>query len=133
MLIFALTSTTYVNPGHVGIIIHRSGVDATPYGPGLHMRNPLTTRIQEYPTFMQTLVLTRDRPKAPSTTMRSTSTASRGSRSRSMSRCLDVFGLDPRMVPSLYSTFRPDVMTIEHTRVKQAIRQALQEIVATRR
>src|SRR3954453_23918337 len=61
LLIFALTSTTYVNPGHVGIIIHRTGggVDPTPYLPGLHMRNPLTTGVQEYPTFMQTLVLTK--------------------------------------------------------------------------
>ncbi|HEV7706149.1 MAG TPA: SPFH domain-containing protein, partial [Gemmatimonadaceae bacterium] len=39
------------------------------------------------------------------------------------------FELDPRMVPSLYTTFRSDVATIEHTYVKQAIRQALQEIV----
>ena len=65
LIIFALTSTTYVNPGHVGIIIHRTGggVDATPYGPGLHMRNPLTTGVQEYPTFIQTLVLTRAVPE----------------------------------------------------------------------
>ena len=51
---------TYVSPGHVGIVIHRTGggVDPTPLGPGLHMRNPLTTGIEEYPTFMQTLVLT---------------------------------------------------------------------------
>ena len=66
LIIFALTSTTYVNPGHVGIIIHRTGggVDQTPYGPGIHLRNPLTTGIQEYPTYMQTLVLTRSRMRA---------------------------------------------------------------------
>src|SRR5689334_18455880 len=52
---------TYVNPGNVGIVIHRAGggVDPTPLGPGLHMRNPLTTGIEEYPVFMQTLVLAK--------------------------------------------------------------------------
>src|SRR5205085_645616 len=52
---------SYINPGHVGILIHRAGggVDNTPLGPGLHARNPLFSQIEEYPTFMQTLVLTR--------------------------------------------------------------------------
>jgi regulator of protease activity HflC (stomatin/prohibitin superfamily) len=41
------------------------------------------------------------------------------------------FELDPTMVPTLYSTFRTDVQTIEHSYVKQAIRQALQEVVGS--
>ena len=60
--IFLLPTTiTYVNPGYVGIVIHRAGggVDKVPLGPGLHLRNPLTTGIEEYPVFMQTLVLTK--------------------------------------------------------------------------
>src|SRR5499426_2782603 len=60
--LFLLPSTvTYVNPGYVGIVIHRAGggVDKTPLGPGLHFRNPLTTGIEEYPVFMQTLVLAK--------------------------------------------------------------------------
>src|SRR3569833_3510739 len=58
-LVLLPTSFTYVNPGYVGIVIHRAGggVDKTPLGPGLHFRNPLTTGIEEYPVFMQTLVL----------------------------------------------------------------------------
>src|SRR6266576_756939 len=61
LLLLVPTAVTYVNPGHVGIVIHRTGggVDPRALGPGLHMRNPLTTGIEEYPTFMQTLVLTR--------------------------------------------------------------------------
>jgi regulator of protease activity HflC (stomatin/prohibitin superfamily) len=39
------------------------------------------------------------------------------------------FKLDPTKVPELYTTFRTDVVTIEHTYVKQSIRQALQEVV----
>lgn len=129
LLIFAMTSTTYVNPGHVGIIIHRTGggVDATPYGPGLHMRNPLTTGVQEYPTFMQTLVLTKGGTEGSSNNDEINVNSVEG-----QPLSLDVsmsFELDQRMVPALYSTFRSDVQTIQHTYVKQAIRQALQEIV----
>src|SRR5438270_806096 len=60
-LILLPNMVTYVNPGHVGILIHRAGggVDPTPLPPGLHARNPLLSSIEEYPTFMQTLVLTK--------------------------------------------------------------------------
>src|SRR5438445_445767 len=111
LLIFALTSTTYVNPGHVGIIIHRTGggVDATPYLPGLHMRNPLTTGVQEYPTFMQTLVLTKASSEGSDRNDEINVNSVEG-----QPLSLDVsmsFELDPRMVPSLYTTFRTDVAT----------------------
>jgi prohibitin 2 len=129
LLLLVPTAVTYVNPGHVGIVIHRTGggVDPRALGPGLHMRNPLTTGIEEYPTFMQTLVLTR--------------ASSEGSRDNDeinvnsvegQPLSLDVsmsFELDPTKVPALYSTFRTDIATIQHTYVKQAIRQALQEVV----
>jgi regulator of protease activity HflC (stomatin/prohibitin superfamily) len=128
-LLLAITSATYVNPGHVGIIIHRTGggVDPTPYGPGLHLRNPLTTGIQEYPTFMQTLVLTRATTEGSERNDEINVNSVEG-----QPLSLDVsmsFELDPRMVPLLYTTFRSDVEVVEHTYVKQAIRQALQEIV----
>jgi prohibitin 2 len=128
VLVFLLTSTTYVNPGHVGIIIHRTGggVDATPYGPGLHMRNPLTTGVQEYPTFMQTLVLTKAGDGSSNNDEINVNSVEGQPLSLDVSMS---FELDSRMVPSLYTTFRSDVATIEHTYVKQAIRQALQEIV----
>ncbi len=129
LLIFALTSTTYVNPGHVGIIIHRTGggVDQTPYGPGIHLRNPLTTGIQEYPTYMQTLVLTKSISEGSERNDEINVNSVEG-----QPVSLDVsmsFELDPQKVPLLYTTFRMDVQDIEHTYVKQAIRQALQEIV----
>jgi regulator of protease activity HflC (stomatin/prohibitin superfamily) len=129
VIIFALTSTTYVNPGHVGIIIHRTGggVDQTPYGPGIHLRNPLTTGIQEYPTYMQTLVLTRSTTEGSERNDEINVNSVEG-----QPLSLDVsmsFELDPQKVPLLYTTFRMDVQDIEHTYVKQAIRQALQEIV----
>ena len=129
VIIFALSSTTYVNPGHVGIIIHRTGggVDQTPYGPGIHLRNPLTTGIQEYPTYMQTLILTKSATEGSERNDEINVNSIEG-----QPLSLDVsmsFELDPQKVPLLYTTFRMDVQSIEHTYVKQSIRQALQEIV----
>jgi regulator of protease activity HflC (stomatin/prohibitin superfamily) len=120
---------TYVNPGYVGIVIHRvgGGVDPRPLGPGLHLRNPLTTGIEEYPTYMQTLVLTRgtsDGARANDEINVNSQEGQPVSLDVSMS-----FELEPTKVPALYQTFRTDIETIQHTYVKQAIRQALQEVV----
>ena len=125
LLVLLPTAMTYINPGHVGIVIHRvgGGVDPTPLNPGLHMRNPLATGIEEYPTFMQTLVLTRGGSTGDEINVNSI---------EGQPLSLDVsmsFELDPVKVPELYSTFRTDIATIQHTYVKQAIRQALQEVV----
>jgi regulator of protease activity HflC (stomatin/prohibitin superfamily) len=130
ILLFLIpTGMTYINPGHVGIVIHRvgGGVDATPLGPGLHMRNPLTTGIEEYPTFMQTLVLTRTSTEGSSGNDEINVNSVEG-----QPLSLDVsmsFELDPGKVPALYSTFRTDIASIQHSYVKQAIRQSLQEVV----
>jgi regulator of protease activity HflC (stomatin/prohibitin superfamily) len=128
-LVLVPTTVTYVNPGYVGIVIHRAGggVDRTPLGPGLHFRNPLTTGIEEYPVFMQTLVLAK--------------TSNEGSRyndeinvnsKEGQPVSLDVsmsFELDPDKAPNLYTTFRRDIDAVQHGYVKQAIRQALQEVL----
>ena len=131
LLVLLPSTVTYINPGHVGILIHRAGggVDPKPMGPGLHPRNPLLSQIEEYPVFMQTLVLTRG--------------STEGSRSNDEINVnsvegqpisLDVsmsFELDPTRVPALYQTFRTDIETIQHGYVKQSIRQALQEVLGT--
>lgn len=131
LLILVPSTVTYINPGHVGILIHRAGggVDPKPLGPGLHPRNPLLSQIEEYPTYMQTLILTR--------------ASSEGSRNNDeinvnsvegQPLSLDVsmsFELDPLKVPDLYQTFRTNIETIQHSYVKQAIRQSLQEVVGS--
>jgi regulator of protease activity HflC (stomatin/prohibitin superfamily) len=129
VLVLLPTTVTYVNPGHVGIVIHRAGggVDPTPLPPGLHLRNPLTTGIEEYPTFMQTLVLTRSAGEGAAANDEINVNSKEG-----QPVSLDVsmsFELDPTRVPALYQTFRTDVASIQHTYVKQSIRQALQEVV----
>ena len=120
---------TYVNPGHIGIVIHRAGggVDRTPLGPGLHLRNPLFTSIEEYPIYMQTLVLARSSVEESENNEEINVNSVEG-----QPVSLDVsmsFELDPNNVPNLYQTFRTDIGTIQHGYVKQAIRQALQEVV----
>ena len=128
-LVLLPTTITYVNPGYVGIVIHRAGggVDKTPLGPGLHLRNPLTTGIEEYPVFMQTLVLA----KAASEGSYSNEEINVNSK-EGQPISLDVsmsFELDQDKAPGLYSTFRRDITTIQHGYVKQSIRQALQEVI----
>jgi len=128
--LFLLPSTvTYVNPGYVGIVIHRAGggVDKVPLGPGLHFRNPLTTGIEEYPVFMQTLVLARSAAEGDRSNDEINVNSMEG-----QPLSLDVsmsFELDPDKAPNMYSTFRRDIEAIQHGYVKQAIRQALQEVI----
>lgn len=120
---------TYIGPGNVGIVIHKlgGGVDSKPLGPGLHFRNPLTTGIEEYPTYMQTLVLTRGETNGSASNDEINVNSVEG-----QPVSLDVslsFELDDARVPVLYSTFRTDIQSIQHGFVRQTIRQALQEVV----
>jgi regulator of protease activity HflC (stomatin/prohibitin superfamily) len=106
LILLLASSFTYVNPGYVGIVIHRAGggVDRQPLGPGLHGRNPLTTGIVEYPVFMQTLLLTRSPTEG---TARNDEINVNSVEGQPLS--LDVsmsFELDPASVPKLYETFR---------------------------
>lgn len=127
---FVMQSTVaYIEPGHVGIVIHRGGggVDPQPLGPGFHFRNPVLTAIQEYPTYMQTLVLTQASTEGSPNNDEINVNSVEG-----QPLSLDVsmsFELNPSRVPQLYSTFRTDVTTISHGFIKQAIRQSLQEVV----
>ena len=121
----------YITPGSVGIVIHKlgGGVDPKPLGPGLHLRNPLTTAIEEYPVYMQTLVLT-----AAATEGSAGNDAINVNSVEGQPVSLDVslsFELDQAHTPTLYSTFRTDIETIQHGYMKQAIRQALQEVVGS--
>ena len=120
---------TYINPGYVGIVIHRAGggVDPTPLGPGVHPRIPFATGIEEYPVYLKTLVLTRNSGEGSSQNDEINVNSVEG-----QPLSLDVslsFELDPAQTPKLYSTFRTDMDLITHGYVKQTIRQALQEVI----
>ena len=131
-LLFLLPSTfTYIDPGHVGIVIHRAGggVDPHPLGPGVHTRVPFATGIEEYPVFLKTIVLTKGSNEGSGNNDEINVNSVEG-----QPVSLDVslsFELDPAQTPKLYSTFRTDIDQITHGFVKQAVRQALQEVFGT--
>jgi regulator of protease activity HflC (stomatin/prohibitin superfamily) len=130
-LLLLPSTFTYINPGHVGIVIHRAGggVDAHPLGPGVHTRVPFATGIEEYPVFLKTVVLARSNNDGASNNDEINVNSVEG-----QPLSLDVslsFELDPAQTPKLYSTFRTDIDQITHGFVKQAIRQSLQETVGT--
>jgi regulator of protease activity HflC (stomatin/prohibitin superfamily) len=131
VLLLLPTMFVYINPGNVGIVIHKlgGGVDRTPLGQGLHFRNPLTTGIEEYPVYMQTLVLTRGTSDGSSSNDEINVNSVEG-----QPVSVDVslsFELDASKTPALYTTFRTHIEQIQHGYVKQAIRQALQEVVGS--
>ncbi|HYH83667.1 MAG TPA: prohibitin family protein, partial [Longimicrobium sp.] len=131
VLLIIPTMFTYINPGNVGIVIHKlgGGVDSRPLTQGLHFRNPLTTGIEEYPVYMQTLVLTRGNTDG-STGNDEINVNSVEGQPVSLDVSLS-FELDPAKTPSLYTTFRADIEHIQHGYVKQSIRQALQEVLGS--
>jgi regulator of protease activity HflC (stomatin/prohibitin superfamily) len=127
VLILMPNAFTYINPGHVGIVIHRAGggVDKTFLEPGVHARIPVATGIEEYPVFLRTLVLARSGTNGGNDEINVNSV-------EGQPLSLDVslsFELDPVQTPKLYSTFRTDIDLITHGYVKQTIRQALQEVI----
>jgi len=130
IILIALSSTvTLINPGCVGVLISRGGggVSTKPLGVGFHIKWPIVQEIEEYPVYMQTLVLT----KAPTEGSPNNDEINVNSIEGQPISC-DVslsFELDASKVPQLYSSFRTDIETITHGFVKQTIRQSLQEIV----
>ncbi len=130
-LILSQSVFTYVDPGYVGIVIHRAGggVDEVPLGPGIHARMPFATGIEEYPIFLKTIVLAKS-PTEGSPSNDEINVNSVEGQPLSLDVSLS-FQLDAAKTPKLYTTFRTDINAITHGFVKQTIRQALQEVVGT--
>ena len=131
MLLLLPSTFTYVNPGYVGIVIHRAGggVDPVPLGPGVHARVPFLTGIEEYPIFLKTLILAKSANEGSGMNDEINVNSVEG-----QPLALDVslsFQLDQQHMPKLYTMFRTDINQITHGFVKQTIRQALQEVVGT--
>ncbi|MBC7671164.1 MAG: prohibitin family protein [Polaromonas sp.] len=131
VLLLLPSTFTYVNPGYVGIVIHRAGggVDPVPLGPGIHARIPFATGIEEYPVFLKTVVLTKN-PTEGSPLNDEINVNSVEGQPISLDVSLS-FQLEQSQTPKLYTTFRTDINQITHGFVKQTIRQALQEVVGT--
>lgn len=129
IIIIASSMVVMVDPGHVGVLVHRTGggVDPKILGVGFHWKWPIVQDIVEYPIYMQTLVLTRSSEEGNRYNEEINVNSIEGqpiSCDVSLS-----FELDPLKVPSLYSSFRTDIDLITHGFVKQTIRQVLQQVV----
>ncbi len=129
LIILASSTVVMVDPGHVGVLVHRTGAGVDPkiLDVGFHWKWPVVQDIVEYPVYMQTLVLTKSSQEGNKYNEEINVNSIEGqpiSCDVSLS-----FELDPLKVPALYSSFRTDINLITHGFVKQTIRQALQQVV----
>jgi regulator of protease activity HflC (stomatin/prohibitin superfamily) len=119
-----------VDPGHVGVRINKcsgGGVDDVPLGIGYHWQGPCTD-VTKYPTYQQTMVLTRAPTEGGEHDESITVTSSEGlpiNVDASMS-----FTLEEGRVPHIYKKFRRDLAHIQSSFMRQTIREALQETFA---
>jgi len=129
-VVIPVTFVTNIDPGHVGVRINKcagGGVDETPLGIGYHWQGPCTD-IAKYPTYQQTMVLTRTATEGSQTDDSITVTSSEG-----LPISVDVslsFTLEEAKVPHIYRKFRRDLAHVQATYMRQTVREALQETFA---
>src|SRR5215468_11149948 len=128
LLIAALTT---IHPGHVGVSVKKcggGGVSSDPIPTGYYWRSLFCEDVVEYPTSVQTLVLSRSPHEGHPTDESITVTSSEG-----LPVNLDVsvsFTLEPAKVPAVYTKYRNDIAVIAHNFIRQTIREGLQSIFA---
>lgn len=121
---------TNVEPGHVGVRINKcsgGGVDEVPMGIGYHWQGPCTD-IAKYPTYQQTMILTKAATEGSAHDDSISVTSSEG-----LPINVDVsmsFTLEEARVPFVYKKFRRDLEHIQSSFMRQTIREALQETFA---
>ena len=108
-VIVPVTFVTNIDPGHVGVRINKcagGGVDDIPLGIGYHWQGPCTD-IAKYPTYQQTMVLTKASTEGSTSDDSITVTSSEG-----LPISVDVslsFTLEEGKVPRIYRKFRRDL------------------------
>jgi regulator of protease activity HflC (stomatin/prohibitin superfamily) len=128
--IVPMAFVTNVDPGHVGVRINKcsgGGVDEVPMGIGYHFQGPCTD-IAKYPTYQQTLILTKAAVEGSPNDDSISVTSSEG-----LPINVDVsmsFTLEEAKVPHVYKKFRRDLEHIQSSFMRQTIREALQETFA---
>jgi regulator of protease activity HflC (stomatin/prohibitin superfamily) len=129
ILLFA--SLTTIHPGHVGVSVKKcggGGVSSDPIPTGYYWRSLFCEEVVEYPTNVQTLVLTKNPHEGMPIDESITVTSSEG-----LPVNLDVslsFTLDPAKVPTIYTKYRNDIDHIAHNFIRQTIREGLQSVFA---
>lgn len=130
-LLFPLLLTaacTHVDAGNVGVEVNScsgGGVNPTPLGVGYHGTGPCVDII-EFPTYMQTIILT----KAPHEGSSSDDSLSVND-SDGLKIGIDVsmsFTVDGAKAPGIYTKYRKDLWHIATTYMRQSIREGVQEV-----
>src|SRR5580704_8679849 len=129
--ILSFASLTTIHPGHVGVAVKKcggGGVSQDPIPTGYYWRSLFCEEVVEYPTNVQTLVLSKSPHEGMALDESITVTSSEG-----LPVNLDVslsFTLDPAKVPTIYTKYRNDIEHIAHNFVRQTIREGLQSVFA---
>jgi regulator of protease activity HflC (stomatin/prohibitin superfamily) len=129
VLMFA--SLTTIHPGHVGVSVKKcggGGVAPDPIPTGYYWRSLFCEEVVEYPTSVQTLVLSKSPHEGHPEDESITVTSSEG-----LPVNLDVslsFTLDPAKVPTIYSKYRNEIDVIAHNFIRQTIREGVQSMFA---
>jgi regulator of protease activity HflC (stomatin/prohibitin superfamily) len=129
ILMFA--SLTTIHPGHVGVSVKKcggGGVSPDPIPTGYYWRSLFCEDVVEYPTSVQTLVLSKSPHEGRAVDESITVTSSEG-----LPVSLDVstsFTLEPAKVPAIYTKFRNDIDIIAHNFIRQTIREGVQSVFA---
>lgn len=127
-----LTKLEVINPGNVGVSVKKcgdtKGVSMEPIPNGYYWRELFCEEVIEYPTNLQTLILTKKPTEGQAEDDSLTVNSSEG-----MPVNVDValnFTLDGSKVPAMYAKFRADLDHIKHAYVKQTVREALKKVYA---
>ena len=127
LMFVACASLTTIHPGHVGVSVKKcggGGVAPDPIPTGYYWRSLFCEEVVEYPTSLQTLVLTKSPHEGRAEDESITVTSSEG-----LPVNLDVslsFTLKPDKVPLIYQKYRAPVEDIAHHFIRQTIREGLQ-------
>lgn len=121
-------SCTTIEPGHVGVSIKKcggEGVSDKPIPTGYYFKSVWCEDVKEYPTSLQTIVLTDSEGEGhPELDQSITVTSKEG-----LPIKVDVsmsFTLEEAKVPGIYRKYRAEVLKIGQTFMRQTIREGLQ-------
>jgi regulator of protease activity HflC (stomatin/prohibitin superfamily) len=129
--IFVVATLTTIHPGHVGVSVKKcggGGVSSNPIPTGYYWRSLFCEDVVEYPTSVQTLVLSKNPHEGLPIDESITVTSSEG-----LPVNLDVslsFTLDPAKVPTIYTKYRNAIDVIAHNFIRQTIREGVQSVFA---
>ena len=129
--IVMFASLTTIHPGHVGVSVRKcggGGVSQDPIPTGYYWRSLFCEEVVEYPTNVQTLVLSKSPHEGQPVDESITVTSSEG-----LPVSLDVslsFTLEPAKVPAIYAKYRNAIEVIAHNFVRQTIREGVQSVFA---